>query len=164
MRRLSSDPAGHLQTESSRHIDHAATFPAPASYSYQGGSGSQFLQSPTSATFGGSGNNGVDGVYTPQIGRSLSPLRPPPLEPLILKGFSPDTPQSARILTPSIAEEIRIMVPERLRIEEEWQLAYSLDQDGASLATLYEKTHKHDEHRIGFVLVVKDQEGGVSPR
>ncbi|CAK7234092.1 oxidation resistance protein 1 [Sporothrix bragantina] len=160
MRRLSSDPAGHLHTEGSRHIDHAATFPAPTSHHHHGGS-SQYLQSPTSATFGSSSNNGIDGVYTPPIARSASPLRPPPLEPLILKGFSPDTPQSARILTPSIAEEIRIMVPERLRIEEDWKLAYSLDQDGASLATLYEKTHKHDEHRIGFVLVVKDQEGGI---
>ncbi|CAK7207350.1 oxidation resistance protein 1 [Sporothrix eucalyptigena] len=155
MRRLSSDPAGHLHTEGSRHIDHAATFPAPTSHH---GGNSHFVQSPSSATFGG---NGIDGVYTPPIARSASPLRPPPLEPLTLKGFSPDTPLSARILTPSIAEEIRIMVPERLRIEEDWKLVYSLDQDGASLATLYEKTHKHDEHRIGFVLVVKDQEGGI---
>lgn len=163
MRRLSSDPAGHLQphlADGSRSIDHAATFPAPNPHHDLGRGGSHFLHSPTSASFGGS-SNGIDGVYTPPIARSASPLRPPPLEPLVLKGFSPDTPESARLLSPSIAEEIRIMVPERLRIEEDWKLVYSLDQDGASLATLYEKTHKHDEHRIGFVLVVKDQEGGV---
>ncbi|EPE03655.1 oxidation resistance protein 1 [Ophiostoma piceae UAMH 11346] len=95
--------------------------------------------------------------------RTASPLllRPPPLEPLTLSGFSPDTPASARLLTSTVAEEIRIMVPERLRIEEDWKLAYSLDQDGASLATLYEKAARYDEHRIGFVLVVKDQDGGI---
>jgi hypothetical protein len=162
MRRLSSDPAGHLQPHPAdgRPIDHATTFPAPNPRHDHGGGGSHFLHSPSSASFG-PGKNGIDGVYTPPIARSVSPLRPPPLEPLALKGFSPDTPESARLLTPSIAEEIRIMVPERLRIEEDWKLVYSLDQDGASLATLYEKTYKHDEHRIGFVLVVKDQEGGV---
>ncbi|ERT02772.1 oxidation resistance protein 1 [Sporothrix schenckii 1099-18] len=163
IRRLSSDPAGHLQThaaDGSRSIDHAATFPAPSPHHDHGRGGSQFPHSPTSISFGSS-NNGIDGVYTPPIARSASPLRPPPLEPLVLKGFSSDTPESARLLTPSIAEEIRMMVPERLRIEADWKLVYSLDQDGASLATLYDKTYRHDEHRIGFVLVVKDQEGGI---
>lgn len=105
-------------------------------------------------------NNGVDGVYTP-ITRTASPLllRPPPLEPLTLTGFAADTPASARLLTPAIAEEIRIMVPERLRIEDHWKLAYSLEQDGASLATLYEKAAVYDEHRIGFLLVVRDSLG-----
>jgi len=93
-------------------------------------------------------------------GRSGS--QPPPLEPLQLKGFSADTPASARLLTPTIAEEIRIMVPARLGISEEWDLVYSLDQDGASLATLYEKCAKYSGKRVGFVLVVKDCEGGVS--
>ncbi len=116
-----------------------------------------FLASTSSA------NNGIYGVYSPNISRTASPLRPPPLEPLRLSGYASDTPHSARLLTSAIAEEIRIMVPERLRIEEDWKLIYSLDQDGASLATLYEKTSSYDEHRIGFVLVVKDQEGGVRP-
>lgn len=88
-------------------------------------------------------------------------MQPPPLEPLILTGFNEDTPASARLLSAAIAEEIRIMVPERLRIEDEWKLVYSLDQDGASLATLYEKCAAYTEHRNGFVLVVQDQEGGV---
>ncbi|CAK7273912.1 oxidation resistance protein 1 [Sporothrix epigloea] len=160
MRRLSSDPAGNLQTDGGRHIGHAATFPAPTMHQYHSGDGNP-LQSSRSATLGHGSSNGIDGVYTPPMAHSVSLLQPPPLEPLILKGFSPDTPVSARILTASIAEEIRIMVPERLRIEEDWQLAYSLDQDGASLATLYEKMHKYGEHRIGFVLAIKDKDRGI---
>jgi hypothetical protein len=88
-------------------------------------------------------------------------LRPPPLEPLILNGFKQDTPKQARLLTREIAEEIRIMVPARLGIVDEWNLVYSLDQDGASLATLYEKCGQYTGRRVGFVLVVRDLEGGV---
>ncbi len=89
-------------------------------------------------------------------------MRPPPLEPLQLNGFSDDTTSDARILTPSVAEEIRIMVPARLSIVDEWNLVYSLEQDGASLATLYGKSAAYRGKRAGFVLVVKDCEGGVS--
>ncbi|EAA30478.2 oxidation resistance protein 1 [Neurospora crassa] len=111
-------------------------------------------------------NNGVDGVYVPPrfhetIQRTASPMQPPPLEPVQLKGFAPDTPASARILTQAIAEEIRIMVPTRLSIVDEWNLVYSLDQDGASLGTLYDKCAKYSGRRVGFVLVVKDAEGGI---
>lgn len=107
-------------------------------------------------------NNGVNGVYTPPIHRSASPMAPPPLEPLELKGFREDTHHAARLLTPAVAEEIRIMVPERQRIEDEWNLVYSLEQDGASLATLYKMCSGYEESRSSFVLVVKDNEGGVS--
>ena len=108
-------------------------------------------------------NNGIDGVYTPpQIHRTASPLRPPPLEPLVLKGFRDDTTAEARLLTTTIAEELRIMVPARLTIVDEWNLVYSLDQDGASLTTLYEKCAHYEGRRVGFVLAVKDCEGGVS--
>lgn len=108
-------------------------------------------------------HNGIDGVYTPPINRSASPMRPPPLEPLELRGFREDTKESARLLTSAVAEEIRIMVPERQRIEDEWNLVYSLDQDGASLGTLYKKCNAYeDATRASFVLVVKDNDGGVS--
>jgi hypothetical protein len=103
----------------------------------------------------------VDGVYTPPILRTASPMRPPPLEPLELKGFRTDTASSARLLTPTIAEEIRIMIPERQRIEDVWNLVYSLDQDGASLGTLYKKCAVFEKRRASFVLVVRDNEGGV---
>lgn len=69
---------------------------------------------------------------------------------------------AARLLGSSVAEEIRTMVPERLRIAEDWRLVYSLEQDGASLATLYQRCRQYAGRRVGFVLVVKDQEGGVS--
>ncbi|KAB5542617.1 oxidation resistance protein 1 [Coniochaeta sp. 2T2.1] len=106
--------------------------------------------------------NGVDGVYVPpQIHRQASPMTLPPLEPLTLNGFREDTPSHSRLLTPAIAEEIRNMVPARLGIGDEWNLVYSLDQDGASLATLYEKCSRYQGRRVGFVLVVKDHEGGI---
>ena len=54
------------------------------------------------------------------------------------------------------------MVPERLRLMESWKLTYSLEQDGASLITLYQRARMYENKRVGFVLVVKDQEGGVS--
>lgn len=110
--------------------------------------------------------NGLDGVYTPphmlHPHRTASPMRPPPLEPVQLLGFSDETPQGARLLTGPIAEEIRIMVPARLGIVDEWRLVYSLEQDGASLATLYEKCARYQGVRVGFVLCVRDCEGGVS--
>lgn len=108
--------------------------------------------------------DGVNGVFTPSGRRALnaSPFRPPPLEPLTLHGYRDNTPSSARLLTNAIAEEIRTMVPERLRIVDDWHLVYSLEQDGASLSTLYQKCRHYEGLRVGFVLVVKDQEGGVS--
>lgn len=88
-------------------------------------------------------------------------MRPPPLDPLILHGYRPGTPSSAKLLSPAVAEEIRTMVPERLRIVDDWHLIYSLEQDGASLATLYQRCRQFEGKRAGFVLVVKDLEGGV---
>ena len=112
---------------------------------------------------GYSHGSSLDGVYSPQCSRrAASPIRPPPLEPIQLKGFAADTAADARLLTPAIAEEVRIMVPARLSLVDEWNLVYSLDQDGASLATLYDKCDAYRGKRVGFVLVVKDLEGGVS--
>lgn len=109
--------------------------------------------------------DGVNGVFAPagrRAGRA-SPFRPPPLEPLVLHGHCGSTPSCpSGLLTAAVAEEIRTMVPERLRIAEDWRLIYSLEQDGASLATLYHRCRVFEGHRAGFVLVVKDQDGGVS--
>ncbi|KAG6057241.1 oxidation resistance protein 1 [Claviceps sp. LM77 group G4] len=108
--------------------------------------------------------DGVNGVFAPagrRAGRA-SPFRPPPLEPLVLHGHCGSTPSCpSGLLTAAVAEEIRTMVPERLRIAEDWRLIYSLEQDGASLATLYHKCRVFEGHRAGFVLVVKDQDGGT---
>ncbi|KAF8866326.1 TLD-domain-containing protein [Acephala macrosclerotiorum] len=105
-------------------------------------------------------NNGLGGVYTPPY-RSASPFQPPPLYPVVLKGHSPSTPASARLLTRGLAEEIRLLVPPRLQLCEEWNLVYSLENDGVSLGTLYKKCGDLRGLRNGYVLVVKDGEGGL---
>ncbi|KAE8448243.1 hypothetical protein EG329_009674 [Mollisiaceae sp. DMI_Dod_QoI] len=105
-------------------------------------------------------NNGLDGVYTPPY-RTASPFQPPPLYPVVLRGHSSSTPDSARLLTKGLAEEIRLLVPPRLQLCEEWNLVYSLENDGVSLGTLYKKCNDLRGLRNGFVLVVKDGEGGL---
>jgi hypothetical protein len=147
IRRFSSDAASHFGTSS--------TTPSLAS---------SFHHSHTYADRDDAAlHNGLDGVYTPpSIHRAASPMPLPPLEPLQLEGFREDTAADARLLTSTIAEEIRIMIPARLTIVDRWDLVYSLDQDGASLATLYEKCSAYEGKRAGFVLVVKDNDGGVS--
>ncbi|CAH0036918.1 unnamed protein product [Clonostachys solani] len=104
--------------------------------------------------------DGINGVFSPTR-RTASPFRPPPLDPLILHGYKEGTPEASRLLNLGVAEEIRTMVPERLRIIDDWHLAYSLEQDGASLATLYQKCREYQGGRAGFVLVVKDEEGST---
>lgn len=104
--------------------------------------------------------DGVNDVFNPTR-HTASPFRPPPLDPIILNGYKDNTPASSRLLSNAVAEEIRNMVPERLRIVEDWNLVYSLEQDGSSLSTLYQKCRSYEGRRIGFVLVVQDQEGGV---
>lgn len=105
-------------------------------------------------------NGAMSGVYTPPH-RTASPFQPPPLYPVSLKGYQSGTSISAQLLTRALAEEIRLLVPPRLQLCEEWNLIYSLDQDGVSLGTLYKKCFDLQGMRNGFVLVVKDGEGGV---
>lgn len=95
-------------------------------------------------------------IFTPR--RTASPFQPPPLTPLTL-----DIPRGAdllqqQLLTRSLAEEIRLLVPPRLQLAETWRLAYSLDRDGASLSTLYENCHEFSNRspRAGYVLVIHD--------
>lgn len=118
-------------------------------------------QADTAYDHDGTNKDGIKDVFNPGRRRTISPFRPPPLDPLIMHGFSASTPTSARLLTGAVAEEIRTMIPERLRIVDDWHLIYSLDQDGASLTTLYQRCLLYKGKRAGFVLVVKDQEGGV---
>jgi hypothetical protein len=101
----------------------------------------------------------MEGVYTPH--RSASPFQPPPLYPLSLKGLGTGSSASAQLLSKALAEEIRLLVPPRLQLCEEWNLVYSLDRDGVSLGTLYKKCDDLRGLRNGFVLVVKDGEDEV---
>ncbi|PYI07849.1 TLD-domain-containing protein [Aspergillus sclerotiicarbonarius CBS 121057] len=91
----------------------------------------------------------TDQVYTPV--RTASPFQPPPLTPLTLS--DPST-----LLTRSLAEEIRLLVPPRLQLINNWHLAYSLDRDGASLSTLYDHCRDISSRspRAGYVLVIRD--------
>lgn len=90
---------------------------------------------------------------------------PPPPEPVSLSGWKPTTSSGSRVLTVPLAEEIRKMIPERLQIVDGWNLVYSLVQDGTLLGTLYRKCAEFSEkrrgQRIGFVLALRDDEGGV---
>ena len=90
-----------------------------------------------------------------------TPLRPPlptpqPLPQLHLTGYASGT--DARLLSRTLAEEIRLLLPPRLQLHDTWTLAYSLEQHGVSLATLYARALAH---KGAFVLVVKDCLGGV---
>ncbi|KAJ5111295.1 hypothetical protein N7532_001830 [Penicillium argentinense] len=95
-------------------------------------------------------------VYTPR--RTASPFQPPPLTPLSLTIPKGEDLLQQQLLTRALAEEIRLLVPARLQLVENWRLAYSLDRDGASLATLYDNCEQfsHRSPRAGYVLVIRD--------
>jgi len=78
----------------------------------------------------------------------------PPLASITLKGFSDTT--NERILSEQLAEEIRLMMPARLKVQDNWDLVYSLDQHGVSLATLYSRCKAFNSPQAGFVVIVKD--------
>lgn len=110
-----------------------------------------------------------NGLYTPppppppHLRRTASPFQPPPLTPLSLKikGINPRT-SSTQILSRALAEEIRLLLPPRLQLAESWLLAYSLEEDGVSLGTLYQKCASSEfPPWSSFVLVVRDAAGGV---
>lgn len=69
--------------------------------------------------------------------------------------------EKGKLLTEALAEEIRLLLPPRLQLVDEWCLAYSLEQNGVSLATLYKEADEYRGRRGGFVLVIKDNDGGV---
>ena len=116
---------------------------------------------PTHANTSHSLSTNMNGVYTPPR-RHASPFQPPPLTPLTLRGIKKSTSPSARLLSRALAEEIRLLIPPRLQLVNDWTLAYSVEQDGTSLATLYQKCDEYGGRRSGFVLVVRDGSGGVS--
>lgn len=109
-----------------------------------------------------SANDMHNGVYTPPH-RTASPFQPPPLTPLTLCGSTlSSSSSSSTILSKAVAEEIRLLLPPRLQLAEQWSLAYSLEQDGVSLGTLYNKCASPEIPRdASFVLVVQDGAGGV---
>ncbi|KAI9758537.1 MAG: hypothetical protein M4579_003029 [Chaenotheca gracillima] len=121
--------------------------------SYQQPSQSSTLTPNTSSS------SPMNGTYTPQ--RHASPFQPPPLYPLSLSGFRSAASVSSSILSRALAEEIRLLVPPRLQLVDNWTLTYSLEQDGASLHTLYQNCVQYEGTRTGYVLVVRDSGGGT---
>ena len=112
-----------------------------------------------------------NGSFTPPLRHVPSPFQPPPLTPLTLTGYQSSTRPNARLLARTVAEEIRLLVPPRLQLVNEWRLAFSLEQDGSSLSTLYSACNSPQfggsspsaltNNQGGFVLVVKDGLGGI---
>ncbi|KAF7940064.1 uncharacterized protein EAE98_000191 [Botrytis deweyae] len=142
LRRFSTEPSTHSGNGNGNHHHNTSNHAKSQSPSF----------SPA--------QNGIQGVYTPPH-RTASPFQPPPLYPVTLKGWRENTDPSAQLLSRALAEEIRLLVPPRLQLCEEWNLVYSLEQDGVSLGTLYKKCDDLRGLRNGFVLVVKDGEGGL---
>jgi hypothetical protein len=103
----------------------------------------------------------VGDAYTAAPRRRPSPFQPPPLTPLSLSGYKSATPESAKLLNKALAEEIRLLIPPRLQLVESWHLVYSLEEDGVSLATLYKNCDDTRGKRGGYILVVRDANGGV---
>ncbi|KAK3072119.1 hypothetical protein LTS18_014703, partial [Coniosporium uncinatum] len=102
----------------------------------------------------------MNGVYTPPRRYQTPVFQPPPLTPLNLSGYKESTRDSTKILSRALAEEIRLLIPPRLQLVENWQIAFSIEEQGVSLATLYKKSDEYSGRRGGFVLVVRDAGGG----
>jgi hypothetical protein len=83
----------------------------------------------------------------------------PPLSPITLKGFSETT--VGRVLDEKFAEEIRLMMPVKHQLQDNWDLVYSLEQHGVSLATLYARSKSFNSPQAGFVIIVRDQRDNI---
>ncbi|KAL1587267.1 hypothetical protein WHR41_04332 [Cladosporium halotolerans] len=139
-------------------------FTEPVSYTFAGvvrRISTDDAPTPLARALSANYNGSMDSaVFNPPI-RRLSPFQPPPLTPLTLEGYKDSTPAQARLLSKAVAEEIRLLVPPRLQLAEHWQLAYSLEQDGSTLSTLYANASRYRGKRAGFVLVVRDSTNGI---
>jgi len=161
-----ASPAGSATPTSPSFISHLTY---PVSYTVSGllrrlesDEAPTALARALSANYNGSMTDPTTGVYHPPK-RRLSPFQPPPLTPLTLSGYRESTTKKSRLLSHSLAEEIRLLIPPRLQLVDQWKLAYSLEQDGTSLASLYGLCEQYRGKRGGFVLVVRDRGGGVRP-
>ncbi|KAJ5965490.1 hypothetical protein N7481_012204 [Penicillium waksmanii] len=114
------------------------------------------IAAPDSSVMPWSLSSSSSEVYTPR--RTASPFQPPPLTPLALTIPKGEDLLQQQLLTRALAEEIRLLVPARLQLVENWRLAYSLDRDGAALSTLYDNCEQfsHRSPRAGYVLVIRD--------
>lgn len=93
--------------------------------------------------------------------RRASPFQPPPLTALRLLHAVTERQADSLLLTRSLAEEIRLLIPPRLQLVDSWRLAYNLQLHGSALSTLYQHCENAlgalgSTQRGGFVLVVQD--------
>ncbi|KIM37742.1 hypothetical protein M413DRAFT_448260 [Hebeloma cylindrosporum] len=80
-------------------------------------------------------------------------------------------PATTPILTPELAGRIRPQLPALSRLSKSWSLIYSLDQDGISLNTLYNRCEAHATHKPGpgeiarsnsaMLVVIQDANGAI---
>ncbi|KAM0715871.1 hypothetical protein Q7P37_008385 [Cladosporium fusiforme] len=138
-------------------------FTEPVSYTFAGVArriSADDAPTPLARALSANYNGSMDSVFNPPI-RRHSPFQPPPLTPLSLSGYKDSTPAKARLLSKAVAEEIRLLLPPRLQLADNWQLAYSLEQDGSTLSTLYSHAARYRGKRAGFVLVIRDSTNGI---
>ncbi|SMN21514.1 similar to Saccharomyces cerevisiae YPL196W OXR1 Protein of unknown function required for normal levels of resistance to oxidative damage [Maudiozyma saulgeensis] len=78
-----------------------------------------------------------------------------------LVGYLPSTKN--KLLTEGMCDEIRMLMPARIQLYNEWTLLYSLEQHGASLHSLYSNVTPDDDinKRIGYVIIIKDRQNGI---
>jgi hypothetical protein len=157
LRRLNTDPSPQTDANGSRSLDNHSN-----SIQSQLQSTASSLSQSFASLVSSSTNSASDmhSVFQPPH-RMASPFQPPPLTPLTLKGYRPSTREKGRLLNKALAEEIRLLVPPRLQLVDEWSLAFSLEQNGVSLSTLYQKADDYRGKRGGYVLVVRDGSGCV---
>lgn len=167
-----TDPRPQPSRSSSHHSSTSSYFSYPVSVAVSGifrrlsteptNSSKSSRSSPShSQTNLATGMNGA--YFSPPRTASPAPFQPPPLTALNLQGWKSSTGERAKLLTRTLAEEIRLLFPARNQLVDRWRLIYSLDQDGSSLSTLYKKADDYRGKRGGFVLVVRDGDNNVSP-
>ncbi|KAJ4365599.1 oxidation resistance protein 1 [Neocucurbitaria cava] len=155
LRRLNTDSSPKASSESSTEFNSNSTSSIQTQLQSTASSLSQSFASFVSST-----STDMNSVFQPPH-RIASPFQPPPLTPLTLKGWKNGLREKGKLLSKALAEEIRLLVPPRLQLVDEWSLAYSLEQNGVSLGTLYQRSEEYRGKRGGYVLVIRDGAGGV---
>ncbi|KAJ2722007.1 oxidation resistance protein 1 [Coemansia sp. Benny D115] len=104
------------------------------------------------------GSQGSPGDGNTQASSVETSVQLPPLlsakRPLLLLGRHDDTP---KVLTTTIAEALRPLLPVQQRLAKSWRLVYSMDQQGISMNTMLTRCAGEKE----LVLAIKDTKGRV---
>lgn len=88
--------------------------------------------------------------------------------PIKLSGYNAGT--THRLLKEDMVPELRTLMPERIKLYTNWKLIYSLEQNGASLKTLYRCCKDEYENyalkssgfaRKGYLLLIQDMENSI---